>query len=342
VNSGVFWVQLWDLQKGTKLRTLRGHTKKLTCLAISPDGSVLASGGQDDFVRQWRLPDGEELSTVPVASSLGVTSLAFSPDNEILVTAGGSKVELWGVPDGFSLAELNNPAMLEARVAISPDGKILAATGLIYLGDNRIRLWNLPEGTQQKTLNAHKKGITCVAISPDSTILASGSWDKTVRLWSLPDGNLLATLEGHSRWIACIAISPDGRILASGGWDSDIRLWSVPAGKLLMTLKGHTKQVTCTTFNPSGDLLISGSRDKTARLWTLWKVEFHRLLTTPTGVEDPQWIVAVLQNERVTGIERAWLEFTQRLMLWQRRFDIDIGQPPTDIPRGEFDIELET
>jgi WD40 repeat protein len=72
-------------------------------------------------------------------------------------------------------------------VALTPDGKLLAAAG----ASQTIKLWSLGDGTPPRTLEGHGGVVYALAISPDGRVLASGSEDKTVKLWSLPDGQPL-------------------------------------------------------------------------------------------------------------------------------------------------------
>src|SRR5262249_61862720 len=78
--------------------TLVGHTAEVRCLAISPDGKVLASGGADNTIRFWDVASGKEQATLKDAAVFWVESLAFSPDGKTLASGiGGSGVRLWDV-----------------------------------------------------------------------------------------------------------------------------------------------------------------------------------------------------------------------------------------------------
>lgn len=80
-------IDLWDLATREHCRTLAGHRSVVTCLAVTPDGRLLLSGGQDRKVRVWSLPDGG-----PVAAhdwEVGpVTGLAVAPDGQTAAACG--------------------------------------------------------------------------------------------------------------------------------------------------------------------------------------------------------------------------------------------------------------
>jgi WD40 repeat protein len=54
-------IQLWDPVTGDERATLRGHTRPIRCLAFSPSGRLLTTGGQDSAVKVWEavFPDRE-------------------------------------------------------------------------------------------------------------------------------------------------------------------------------------------------------------------------------------------------------------------------------------------
>jgi len=361
------------------LKTLKGHSGSVTCLAISPDGRLLASGSWDNTVRLWSLPDGRLLKTLKGHRG-SVWCLAISPDGRILASGSNDKtVRLWSLPDGRLLKTLKGHRDWVFSLAITPDGQVLASgskdktvrlwslpdgrllktlkghRGSVWClaispdgrllasgnGDHTVRLWSLPDGSPLKTLEGHNSPVSCLAISPDGRLLASGSYDNTVRLWSLPEGSPLKTLGGHSNWVYCLAISPDGRLLASGSNDETVRLWSLPDGRLLKTLKGHRDSVWCLAISPDGRLLASGSWDNTVRLWSSPVMRLAYLPAEQASPEDLAWAQSALREGQLSERERASIEFIAALLRWNARFYIEIEEAPQRIAVGEFDIEIE-
>lgn len=277
------------------------HSGSVTAIAYSPDGTLLASGSGDKFIRLWDMQgnllksfeghtkiisgvafilDGKALvsscydrtirvwdmegnsSKVIEGHTLPVTCIAYSPKTNIL--ASGSEdntIRLWNIAQGTLLKTLEGHSRKVTSIAFSPDGKILASGS----EDKTICLWDMAKGILLKTLEGHRDKINCIAFSPDGKSLASGSYDKTIRLWTM-DGSLLKVLEGLTHSVDSIAFSPDGKTLASGGWNNMVLLWSAK-GTFLRTLEGHTGRMVSLTFSPDSKSLVSGSWDNTARVW---------------------------------------------------------------------------
>lgn len=88
-------VKVWDATTGQEVRTLRGHTGDVLCVAVSRDGRWIASAGEDTTVRLWDAAAGKLRHTLRGHTGL-VSSLAFSPDSRQL--ASGSRdhtVRVW-------------------------------------------------------------------------------------------------------------------------------------------------------------------------------------------------------------------------------------------------------
>jgi WD40 repeat protein len=93
-------IELFDLRSREAETRVDAHSKLIQCLAVSPDGRLLASGSQDATVKVWELHDAHEVKAVALFSAhrSSIIALAFSPDSRILASAdSGSTVKLWTI-----------------------------------------------------------------------------------------------------------------------------------------------------------------------------------------------------------------------------------------------------
>jgi WD40 repeat protein len=87
-------VRLWNVSNGALLAELTGHSKSVTCLAFSRDGSLLASGSDDQTVRVWRIPDGTALYELEARKG-HVHCVAFLSNGTLAAGAGDDTVLTW-------------------------------------------------------------------------------------------------------------------------------------------------------------------------------------------------------------------------------------------------------
>jgi WD40 repeat protein len=221
-------VNLWDVGTGDLVKAFKGHTGRILCVALSPDGKTVASGGQDKLLIVWDVDTGKEKYTKKDPHKGDVACVAFSPDGKTLATAGDdATVRLWEADSGKEVKALpvNIPEESSNEVralAYSPDGKTLAVAGFF----KAVQLWDVEAGKRKHLLKG-SDWIRAVAFSPDGKTVASGGDDKTVTLWDAGTGARRTPLEGHRRGVTALAFSPVGGRLASGSNDSTIRLWEV-------------------------------------------------------------------------------------------------------------------
>src|SRR5205823_790602 len=77
-------LQLWDLSAGKPLKTLEGHPKGTTCIALSPGGTQALTGGNDGTVRLCDLQTGKVLQRFDTKQSV-LSAVAFLPDAAVLL-----------------------------------------------------------------------------------------------------------------------------------------------------------------------------------------------------------------------------------------------------------------
>jgi eukaryotic-like serine/threonine-protein kinase len=276
-------VRVWDLATPDGLpaadaplvRTptlpLVGHTDSVIGVTFSPDGSLLASAGNDKLVKVWNAATGELLCDLPGQSIPNpYVSLAFSPDGRRLASGSTSNtVKVWDVPSGGLVYTLSGHAQPILSVAFSPDGRRLVSAGR----DRKVLVWDLAsdessELTPRYVFPNLSVGVWCAALSPDGRRLAVGGpmSDGKVRVYDVATGQLHLPLDGHIR-VVSVAFSPDGRRIASAGLDKMVRLWDATTGQEILTLRGHADLVGRVLFSPDGQRLASASADGMVRVW---------------------------------------------------------------------------
>jgi len=115
------------------------HTEYVFSLAFSADGSMLASGGGDERLKLWRMPDAKLIRAVTIPNSGTATSVAFSPDERLVIAVTSELVaspadtmqslgaiRSWHVSDGESLSIYDQQTNSTVNaIALSPNGSLL-------------------------------------------------------------------------------------------------------------------------------------------------------------------------------------------------------------------------
>jgi WD40 repeat protein/serine/threonine protein kinase len=261
-DRGFEWYY-WQRQDHLALKTLRGHSARVTSVAFSPDGRRIVTASVDQTAKVWEAASGRELLTLKGHAG-GVRSVAFFSDGQRIVTGSiDQKAKLWDAASGREILTLKGHSAPINSVASSLDGERVV-TGS---GDRTAKVWEAASGRELLTLKGHSAPINSVAFSPDSQRIATGSQDGTARVWEAASGQELLTLKGHAGVVVSVAFSPDGRQIITGSEDQTAKLWDAASGRELLTLKGHSGWIWSAVFSPDGQRIATGSSDETAKVW---------------------------------------------------------------------------
>jgi WD40 repeat protein/serine/threonine protein kinase len=260
--------RLWEwgylrAQTDTSVGTFCADQPLLSCLAFSPDGSLLATGSENGETRLWDTQTQTLRVTLP-KDDYPIHSITFSPDGMLVATAGGA-IRLWNIKSGQEHMTLFGRRGTVRSVAFSPDGTRLVSGS----EDTTAQIWDVETGQILKVLQGHENHVQSVAFSPDGRRVATASGDTTARVWDVAGGTPILTLRGHVNGIDSICFSPDGRRLATGSMDNVSYVWDGLTGRSIAKLHRHDKGVSSVAFSPDGAYLVTGSYDRTCRIWDI-------------------------------------------------------------------------
>lgn len=292
----------------------------VTCIALSPDSQILATGSSDSKVRLWRVTDGMLLRVLEGHQG-DIGALAFTLDGQALASSGGAFtalksdniIRLWRVADGFLLHVLAGHTDYVHNLAFTPDNLTLVSGSR----DGTFRLWQVGDGTILRTLRG-SGGI--LAISPDGQTLALSAENGQVQLRQMSDGKLIRILPNRTGNIFSLAFSPDNQILASGwsdAWEATgtnvIQLWQVSGGTLLRSSFSLGGRITSLDFSPDGQTLASRDGwNPQIGVVRLWQVSDAALLHTFDGFTNFVRLTSIspngefLVNEAADGKLQWW------------------------------------
>jgi WD40 repeat protein len=269
--TGGTMIHCWDAETGRELMKLQGQGDALFCVAFSPDGKWIASGGLGT-VTLWEAETRRAARTIPGHEG-PVFVVAFSPDGTRIASAASTLIDsraapelkIWDAMTGMKLGGFRDDHWGNVGLAFSPDGRELA-----YVNDWRssIRLLDATTGRLLRSIpGGVGQGCCGVAFRADGRRIATANRDGTVMLWNYDTGEIIRIFWGHVSKAASVAFSPDGAQIASAGDDRTVRLWEAETGRELASWRGHQGSVSCVRFDPDGTRIASAGSDLTVKLW---------------------------------------------------------------------------
>jgi WD40 repeat protein len=258
----------------------------LTCIAVSPDGAMIAMGGDESkgkaLVVLWDLKAGKERFRLKPEAT-GIQGLAFSTDGKRLLVVPGNtmSVSIYSTETGLAdctLTGAGGEIILDAT--FSNDGSLIAT----LCGDKKVLVFEAPGGKLARTVTMPHSAMT-LAASPTEAVFATIGEDAKISFRDFRTGTLQRQISLPDSGTFSLTWSPDGKSLAAGGLDGKVRIWDTAGGKLLHELphlNGYA--IGCVRFSPDGSLVA-------ARAGKLPKGVFDALSSLAAGGPIRLWNV---------------------------------------------------
>lgn len=291
-----------------------GHVGHVHAVAASPDGKLIATGGEDFSIRFWDTSYGREVGRVEGVQGR-INALAFSPDSTMIVAGGDDgQINRWDVKTGLLRMTYFGHGGSVNAVAFTPDGSQILSGG----ADQVIRMFDPEEDQEIRHVDALGV-VTSIAVAPDGKSAISCA-SKAVRVWELNGDKIkLRTaliLKGDVRGQPvefrglAVAFSGDGKKAAIGDDHGTVHHFDMGKGVELTTFLSPTQSpVFAVAYAQDGTTLAAGSSDRTVRVWDL----SSSAVSAWGGHDGPVRAVAFLTDSKRfvsagdDGAPRMWL-----------------------------------
>ncbi len=258
-NLSAWWDRLHPL------RACFEHPGAIRAATYSPDGRIVAVGGDDATVQLHDARTGATLGR-PLHHPARVNALAFRSDGLRLLTGCDDSIaRIWDLRTVSVVGpELRHEGPVPA-VAFSPDGRRIATACI----NGKAQLWDAETGSPIGEPMAHADLVGSVAFAPNGRSVATASWDRTARAWDAETGRPLGPPLTHPDWVSSVAYSPDGHTLLTGCYDRSARLWDPIEGQTVGPGLAYQHCIQTAVISPDGRTALTGAIDGQARLWDL-------------------------------------------------------------------------
>ena len=228
----------------------------ITDVAISPDGTRVATAEADGTVGLWSAASGARLRGLPGSAGDAVRTVRFAPPAplRLVSAADDGTTRIWDGTSGELVAKLEGHHDDVFAAAFSTDGTRVVTASL----DRTAVIWDAATGERLHVLGGHEDVLYDAAFSVDGRLVVTASADETARVWDAETGFELARFEGHRGPVRSARFSINATSVVTAGDDGSVRVWRY---KRSYETIAHASAVTAAAFAAAGSVIASASSD---------------------------------------------------------------------------------
>eukprot|EP01004_Peranema_trichophorum_P002283 NODE_1353_length_1998_cov_89.296000_g1145_i0.p1 GENE.NODE_1353_length_1998_cov_89.296000_g1145_i0~~NODE_1353_length_1998_cov_89.296000_g1145_i0.p1 ORF type:complete len:436 (-),score=66.09 NODE_1353_length_1998_cov_89.296000_g1145_i0:636-1943(-) len=228
-------IQIWDCSRQKKIRTLRGHSNRVSCLAWN--GTTLSSGSRDTSILNHDVRMRESITATLASHTQEVCGLKYSSDGTQLASGGNdNKLCIWDISSSSS-------------GVVSPRFECTAHTAAV-------------------------KALGWAPFQRNLLASGGGTQDRTIRFWNTINGECINSIDAGSQVCSLVWAKHARELVTSHGFtDNQLSVWKYPSLVRIADLKGHESRVLYTSLSPDGRTVVSAAGDETIRFWRVFEYE---------------------------------------------------------------------
>lgn len=250
-----------------------GHTDQINCLDINPEGTLIASGGNDNLVKLWDISTTKELRTF-TGNDSRVVHIMFDPSGKYVSALNyADKLNTWDISSGKLISSFEAASNTQS-FDFCRNGKAIAFYNLnneLVIADhtngNILDHWEVTGIARMKT---DPSGKNLYFLDYKGNLIGIDMDTKTEILKA-------QLFEEFSYPVTRIDIDRNGKLLSAAFTDNTIQLFNLKDGSRYHTFQGHENRLTDMQFEKNGDRLISADHNKQIFVWDVKnkKESFH-------------------------------------------------------------------
>ncbi|KAH7908313.1 hypothetical protein BJ138DRAFT_373116 [Hygrophoropsis aurantiaca] len=238
-----------------------------TALAVSSDGSQVASGNAQGSIELWdpslALKNWTEYSDY---YQMKIQFIRSSPDGNRHISARLADLFLLG-PRAEVIKKLSGFETGDTGCLYSADSSKYACWGDVVLNSNddatALRVYKCSTGDRIFRVVVGK--IQQVAVSTDGTLVGCAHDKGVLEVWDVSSGHSLHKFPCEAVW--CIYFAPDNSKIAFGTPNGKVHLWDLRTGDSLAVIEHGADKITCIAFSPDSNHLAYGYGDGSLHVW---------------------------------------------------------------------------